>query len=257
MAAGMRDRLAAALMQPGAPADLSLADPWLATIDWQSINDGDFELVGKLIADARVIHLLRLYDGATDSVRVELRGAIVSRLLNPATLPQLRHRLDTLVQFMPPGTFAASTPDELALLHNPLLRMDAPALVQRLADQGKAGVPELVRILEEDVRVEPQSQRTGVLRAVRRALVRLGPDAASALPVVIELFDHGETPLAVSSKVMDEWRIAMIRMGRPIEDVPFEPRLTVEQIAQRRADLMRYVQRDGERPAWSHPDWSL
>jgi hypothetical protein len=257
MAAGMRDRLAAALMQPGAPADLSLADPWLATIDWQSINDGDFELVGKLIADARVIHLLRLYDGATDSVRVELRGAIVSRLLNPATLPQLRHRLDTLVQFMPPGTFAVSTPDELALLHNPLLRMDAPALVQRLADQGKAGVPELVRILEEDVRVEPQSQRTGVLRAVRRALVRLGPDAASALPVVIELFDHGETPLAVSSKVMDEWRIAMIRMGRPIEDVPFEPRLTVEQIAQRRADLMRYVQRDGERPAWSHPDWSL
>src|SRR5262245_19018704 len=33
-ATGMRDRLAAALTQPGAPSDLSLASPWLATINW-------------------------------------------------------------------------------------------------------------------------------------------------------------------------------------------------------------------------------
>jgi hypothetical protein len=158
---------------------------------------------------------------------------------------------------MPDGTFAVPTPDELALLHNPLLRLYAPGLVQRLADQGRAGVPELVRILQEDARAEPEARRKGVLRAVRRALIRLGPDAAGALPVVIALLDQPDTPLADNSNEMDEWRIAMVRIGRPIEDVPFEPRLTAEQIAQRRADLMRYVQRDRERPAWSHPEWSL
>jgi hypothetical protein len=251
MVAGMRDRLAAALMQPGAPDDLSLANPWLATINWLSIDDGDIELVGKIIADARVIYLPRLYEDATGSVRAEHRGAIVSRLLNPATLPELRNHLDSLVRSMPPGTFAVSTPDELALLHNPLLRKNAPGLVERLADQGKAGVPELVRILQEDARVEPWATRQDVLAALRRVLIRLGPDAASALPVVIELFDQGETPLANNSKEMDEWRIAMVRMGRPIEDVPFAPTLTAEQIAKLRSDLMRSV-----KLARDHPDWS-
>ena len=239
MVAGMRERLAAALMQPGAPADLSLANPWLATINWQSINDGDLELLGKLIVDTRVIDLPRLYDRGTGSVRAELRGAIVARLINPATLPQLRNRLDPLVRSMPPGTFAVSTPDELTLLHNPLLRMNAPGLVERLADQGKAGVPELARILQEDVRVEPWTMRQDLFKAVRRALIRLGPDAAGALPVVVELFDQGGTLLAPDSNERGEWRIAMVRMGRPVEDVPFEPRLTAEQIAQRRTDLTR------------------
>jgi hypothetical protein len=145
---------------------------------------------------------------------------------------------------------APSTPDELALLHNPLLRMNAPGRVQRLADQVKAGVPELVRILQEDVRVEPRATRKDVLAAVRRAFIRLGPDAASALPVVIELFDQGDTSLANSSNEMDEWRVAMVRMGRPIEDVPFPPWFTVEQTAQRRSEIMRRVER-----ALDHLDW--
>jgi hypothetical protein len=205
-------------------------------------------LLGKLITDPRVTDLPLLYDSAIRSVRPELRGVIVARLINPGTLPQLRRRLDELVQYMPPGTFAVSTPDELTLLHNPLLRMNAPGLVLHLADQGKAGVPKLVRILQEDVRVEPRKMRDDVLAAIRRAFIRLGPDGASALPVVIELFDH--TPLAYGSKEKDEWRVAMVLMGRPLEDVPFEPGLPAEKIAQHRTDLMRLV-------AWArnHPEW--
>jgi hypothetical protein len=252
MVTSMRDRLAAALMQPGAPADLSLASPWLATINWQSIKDDDIELLGKLIADARVIDLPRLYEGADRLVRAELRGAIVARLLNPATLPELRYRLDSLVRYMPPGTFAVPTPDELALLRDQPLRLNAPGLVERLADQGKAGVPELVRILQEDVRVEPWAKRMWILAAVRRALIRLGPDAAGALPAVIELFDQPDTPLANSSDEMRDWRVAVVRMGRPIEDVPFPPRFTVEQLAKSRSEIMRCVER-----ARDHPDRCL
>ena len=193
-------------------------------------------MLGKLIADARVIDLPRLYESAVRSVRAEHRGAIVARLLNPATLPELRNRLSDLVEFMPPGTFAVPTPEELALLRDQPLRLNTPGLVERLADQGKAGVPELVRILQEDVRVEPWNKREAILRAVRRAFIRLGPDAASALPAVIALFDQPHTPLAEVSKEGDLWRVAMVRMGRPIEDVPFSPIIrTVEQITYQRS----------------------
>src|SRR5262249_16223421 len=109
----------------------------------------------------------------------------------------------------------------------------APALVQRLADQGKAGVPELVRILQEEMQVEPWPTRQSVLAAVSRAFVRLGPDAASALPLVIELFDERDSLLAQGSAVVagnaDVWRAAMVSMGRPIEEVPFPPNFTAAQ----------------------------
>jgi hypothetical protein len=92
--------------------------------------------------------------------------------------------------------------------------------------------------------------RDDVLAAIRRAFIRLGPDAASALPVVIDLYDQGGSLLAYTSHEKDEWRVAMVLMGRSVEDVPFEPGLTAEKIAQQRADLMRLV-------AWArnHPDW--
>ena len=242
-AASIRDRLTAAVMQPGAPADLSLADAWVTTLDWWHVSDGDLELLGKLIADPRVIELPHLYNHGPTNVRAELRDAIVSRLLNPATSPKLRERLDDLVRFMPAGTFAVSTPDEVAFLHNQLLRLKAPALVRRLADQGQAGVPELVRILQEDVRVEPWVVRRHLLAAIRRALVRLGPDAASALPVIIELFDQPDTPLAYYSDEKSAWRIAMIRMGRPLEDVPSPPRSDEE-----RAHLKQFLESIDKHP---------
>ena len=250
-AASMRDRLAAALMQPGEPADLSLAGPWLATINWHSITDGDIELLGKLIADARVIDLPHLYENAGTSIHAELRGAIVARMLNPATSPQLRKRLDVLLRFMPPGTFAVSTSDEMALLRDQPLRLNAPGLVQRLADQGKAGVPELVRILQEDASVEPWGRREGIVKAIRRAVTRLGPDAAPALPAVIELFDQPDPPLAHLSNEMDEWRVAMVLMGRPIEDVPFSPIHTAEQTARLRSQLMRSAEHARDHPELS------
>jgi hypothetical protein len=117
-----------------------------------------------------------------------------------------------------------------------------------LADQGKACVPELVRILQEDVRAEPSAKRRDMLAAVRQLLIRLGPDAAGALPAVIELFDQPSTPLADNPDEMHRWRVAMVRIGRRIEQVPFPPTLTVEQIAQGRSDIMQTVKRIPYRP---------
>jgi hypothetical protein len=79
-------------------------------------------------------------------------------------------------------------------------------------------------------------------------LIRLGPDAAGALPAIIELFDQPSTPLADNPDEMDRWRVAMVRIGRPIEQVPFPPTFTVEQIAQGRSDIMQTVKRIPYRP---------
>lgn len=246
----MHDRLAAALLQPGAQPDLALAPRWLATLDWFSMKDGDYELLGKLIADIRVTDLRPLFDNARAPVRPELRGAIIARLINPATSPELRSSLDGLVRHMAPGTFAVPTADEMALLRDQSMRLNLPRLIERLSDQGEAGVPELVRILQADVRVEPWHKRRYVVEAVCRAFIRLGPDAAGALPDVVALFDQPAQPLAGDYSHMAWWRVAMVRMGRPIDEVPFPPKSTPEEIAQGRSFIVQAAER-----ARNHPEW--
>jgi hypothetical protein len=65
----------------------------------------------------------------------------------------------------------------------------------------------LVRILQADVRVEPWRKRQRIVEAVCRAFIRLGPDAAGALPAVLELFGQ-PPPLADDSSHRSWWRIA-------------------------------------------------
>ena len=249
---GMHDRLAAALLQSGAQPDLALATPWLATLDWFSKKNVDYELLGKLIADARVTDLRPLFDNVRAPVHPVLRGAIIARLADPATSPEMRSGLDDLARLMAPGTFLVPTPDETALLHDQSMRLNLPHLVERLSDQGQAGVPELVRILQADVRVEPWRKREPIVEAVCRAFVRLGPDAAGALPAVLKLFNQPDTPLADDSSHRSWWRIAMVRMGLPIEQVPFPPQFTGEDTAQRRSDIVQSAELARNHPerAW-------
>ena len=80
------------------------------------------------------------------------------------------------------------------------------------------------------------------------------------LPAVIALFDQPNTPLVGTSNQpdnsagpanqMDYWRIAMVRMGRPIEDVPFPPTLTVAQLARDRSAIMGGAERARDHPGW-------
>lgn len=246
----MRDRVAAALLQPDPQVDLALAPRWLATLDWFSMKDGDYELLGKVIADTRVTDLRPLFDNVRAPVRPQLRGAIIARLVNPATPPELRSSLDGLVRKMAPGTFAVSTADEIALLRDQSMRLNLPHLIERLSDQGQAAVPELVRILQADVQVEPWQRRRHVVEAVCRAFIRLGPDAAGALPDVIALFDQPRRPLGGDVSHMSWWGVAMVRMGRAIDEVPFPPKSTPQDIAQGRSFIVQAAERARNRPEW-------
>ena len=220
--------------------------PWLATLDWRHLNDEDVDVLAKLIADPRTTGLERLYDGYAKHVSPRLRKPIAVRLLEPSTGDRLRSTLNTLVRNMPPGTYAELLPEEKALLADPTLRLRSSALVARLSDQGTRAVPLLLHLLEEDVRVQPWAKRQWILADIRRAFSRLGRDAAPALPTVERLFDLRHSPLTNSSNDADAWRVAMVRMGKPLDTLTFPAHLSQEIVARDRERIRQQAEKGPE-----------
>ena len=234
----------AAAAAPGERA--VMVAPWLATLDWQHLNDRDIDVLAKLIADPRTTGLERLYDGAAKHVSPRLRQPIALRLLEASTDDKLRGTLNTLVRNMPPGTYTELLPEEKALLADRTLRLRSSALVARLSDQGARAVPQLLNLLNEDVRVQPWAKRQWILADVRRAFSRLGRDAASALPTVERLFDLRHSPLTNSSNDADAWRVVMVRMGKPVETLTFPAHLSTEIVARDREQIRKQAEKGPE-----------
>lgn len=231
----------AATAAPGERA--AMIAPWLATLDWRHLNDRDIDVLAKLIADPRTTGLERLYDGYAKHVSPRLRKPIALRLLEASTDDRLRGTLNTLVRNMPPGTYAELLPEEKALLADRTLRLRSSALVARLSDQGARAVPLLLDLLNEDVRVYQWAKRQSILADIRRAFSRLGRDAATALPTVERLFDLRHSPLTNTSNDVDAWRVAMVRMGKPVETLTFPAHLTPERVARERERIRRQAEK--------------
>jgi hypothetical protein len=230
-----------------APAErATVVAPWLKTLDWGHLSERDIDVLAKLIADPRTTGLEGLYDGYQKHVSPRLRRPIAVRLLEPSTNDRVRSDLNTLVRNMPPGTYAELLPEEKALLADRALRLRSSALVARLSDQGAAAVPTLLKLLNEDVQVYQWWQRAGILADIRRAFSRLGPDAAGALPTVERLFDMRNTPLTNSWNDAQDWRVAMVRMGKPVETLTFPPSMKPETIARDREQIRKLAQKGPE-----------
>ena len=203
-------------------------------------------LVGKLIADPSTTGLERLYDGYAKHVSPRLRRPIAVRLLEDSTDDRLRITLNTLVRHMPPGTYAELLPEEKALLADRALRLRSSALVARLSDQGSRAVPMLLNLLNEDVRVQPWAKRQWILADIRRSFSRLGRDAAPALPTVEQLFNLRQSPLTNSSNDTDAWRVAMVRMGKPIDTLTFPAHLSADKVAREREQIRKLAEKGPE-----------
>ena len=145
---------------------------------------------------------------------------------------------------MPPRTYAE--PEERALLADRTLRLRSSALVARLADQGTRAVSLLLNLLNEDVRVQPWAKRQSILADIRRAFSRLGREAASALPTVERLFDLRHSPLTNSSNDADAWRVAMVRMGKPLDTLTFPAYSSAEIVARDREHIRRQAEKGPE-----------
>lgn len=235
----MRRRLVAALAAPGTQPDLALAPAWLESFGYQSPEGEDGAIVAKILADPRITDLAPFFKSHEKRAPVVLRGPLATRILMPSTTPQDRTRLARLLKEMPEGTFVKMTPDELTILGKFAFRKDSTPLIERLADRGPAALPDLVAILQDSAAIEPWRTRENLVRGARRGLARLGTAARPALPLVLRLFK--ESRLGDSWRNSVEWRVAMVRMGLPPEQLPWPERWEPEQISRERAEIVEAV----------------
>jgi hypothetical protein len=242
----LREALGSSAAPAGPEERATMVASWLATLDWHHLGDRDIDVLAKLIADPRTTGLERIYDGYAKHVSPRLRKPIALRLLEASTDDRLRGTLNTLVRNMPPGTYAELLPEEKALLADRTLRLRTSALVARLSDQGAGAVPLLLDLLNEDVRVQPWAKRQWILADIRRAFSHLGRDAATALPTVERLFDLPRSPLTNSSNDADAWRVAMVRMGKPVDTLTFPAHQSAEIVARDRERIRKQAEKGPE-----------
>lgn len=235
----LRKRLVDALAAPGAQPDLALSSVWLELFGFKSPEGEDGALVAKILADPRITDLAPFFKSHEKRAPVALRGALATRILMPTTSPQDRTRLARLLKEMPAGTFASMTADERTILGKFAYRKDSAPLIERLADRGPAALPDLVAILQDSAAIEPWRARENLVRGARRGLARLGPAAKPALPLVLRLF--AQNRLGDSWRNSVEWRVAMVRMGLPPEQLPWPESWKPEQISRERAEIVEAV----------------
>jgi hypothetical protein len=86
-----------------------------------------------------------------------------------------------------------------------------------------------------------------MLEDIRRAFSVLGRDAAPALPTVERLFELRSSPLTNSSNDADAWRVAMVRMGKPVETLTFPEHLPADIVARDRERIRKQAEKGPER----------
>lgn len=249
------ERLRAATANPALSAgdpDLALAALWLPTVDWRhSIAHDQLDVLARALADPRIPIPAKLYDGYESKVAPELRSALGSRILNPATPNQTRAQLALLLSRMPPGTFAIMSADEQAFLHSRQLRPDVYPMIVRLADMGEPAVPELMAILESDKTLEPAYRRRPILHAVALSFATLGARAHHALPRVEALLSAGSSHIIEFREDREAWNLALARMGKPIDQFEY-PELRPEYVARERNSLRHRVEHFDPQRIWTY-----
>lgn len=246
----LRAEVVSALDDPAAtPARLALARGWMDSLDYTPAEP-DLALVNRIIADQRITGIRkqvgRFY---SKKVPIELREALVQRIVNPASGDDERRAYAQLLSKLPEGSFARLSRMEYDILADPVMRRAAAPLIERLGDQGEAGRKALMQILEAEIATRAQwAVQQPVIRAVRRGLARLGPAAAPSLPRIEQLFALGNNPLANAAQEADEWRICMARMSKPINDLPFPRNYKPEMIEREKAQIRKRLEEFD--PAW-------
>jgi hypothetical protein len=244
----MRADVDAVLRDPQAdPARLQLVSLWLASLRHETLKD-DLPLVAKVLLDPRIDDVafpLREAFRASNDFQV-LREALVLRILMRKTSPDERAAIGELLARMPPGTFARPSAEEIKIWADPVLRLETAPWLGRVADMGAAQAnPLLMAALEDAISLPRSSMKSNLHEGVRRGFVALGPEAASAVPRVRELFLLRPSPLRSDTDDAVNWLFTLARMGVAIENLPYLPgqgaqqRATIAQTIRKRLETYR------------------
>lgn len=182
----LRKHLDSALSDPaGSSAAFVLLGDYYRTLREDGFEVKDRERLARLILDDRVTDFSYFNWSAKEREKVGpvLRDAILQRLLRLGAGiddPKQRgvfHNLMHVAARLGPNSYAGDIALLDELMHDEKLRERMPELIQRYADQGKAGAEKLVRI------AEAAPSRTGrEMDGVRVGLCLVGIEAREFLP---------------------------------------------------------------------------
>ena len=144
---------------------------------------------------------------------------------------------------MPVGTFASPTPDEQRIWADQDLYQDTAPFLERLADTGPVGLQRMTVLIQEFARIDSWPKRRPLIRAVRRGFARMGPASAPALPVVLPLFAERGSPLMNEWRERQLWQMTLVRMGLPVDRMPFPDSFSPDEIAKSRRETLDEVAR--------------
>ncbi|WP_028969393.1 hypothetical protein [Sphingomonas sp. URHD0057] len=250
--ATLRAAVVAALDDPNAgPERLLAARDWLKSLGFK-LQPEDEQLVVRIVEDRRVPDIARLlYAFLNEEAPVAFRRGFVARIVNPATSADDRGYYARWLARMPVGTFANPTADEQKIWADRTMYTDAAPFLARLADTGQPGLERMIVLIQEAAAIDSWPKRRPLVREIRRGFARMGAPAAPALPVVLPLYKLRSSPLMNEWRERQLWQMTLVRMGLPIDQMPYPSNFTPEDIAKEQKETLEAVgkydpdQRDG------------
>lgn len=248
-----------------------LTDTWMRSLTRASLTDTDKELLVDLIKDRRVTDFLGIWHA------VSVLGADAQILADPirdridldydkkevvSPLSKQLPKIAALGNEKPDGSSrdaknpskntsrehdipSGPTESELAILQDPVKRMNADGLIIQQSDYGAAAVPLLVQIMREhmertrDLRAaNPQSRIPSEINPIDAAMValcKIGPEAKSAVP---ELRRLRASWLGDSFRNDSQWHFTLARIGTPLDEI--QPGIGSSMTPERYAKRLKY-----------------
>ncbi|MCA8995621.1 MAG: hypothetical protein KDA80_01500 [Planctomycetaceae bacterium] len=217
----LEGRLLSSLANPQATdAELMLGPMWISQFQYNA-DPEHLDTIAKILMDERIADpsesLRQAFPSRLDLT--PLRSGLARRYFTAADPESKNWYVDSLIG-LPDGTFAEPTDDERAIWDEALSTHEAAAFVERMADQGRPAIPDLLALLDESLE-QPWHGRWRVLRGICEAFKRLGPEAIDAAPRIHSMIQDSPHTLLNSSGDRREWLVALYLMGTAVEDLPF------------------------------------
>lgn len=245
----LRDQTIQALDDPTATnARLALARGYLGLFFFDT-KPHDHGLIARILADQRVTEIETEIKNAFPKRKtpIAMRDAYVERILMDHTSESLRQWLAEGLASLPNGSFSDADATYLRVWDSPEVYRSAAPLIATLADiDPTSSLPILDEMLDAAITLPNWSDRRTMIDGIRTAMVRLGPEASSAVPRIKELFLRRPSPIMNNAGDADQWRFALARMGVAIGDLPVlpnqSPQLIERHVRQVAEGLQRYDQ---------------
>lgn len=242
----LRQEVQRAIDDPNAsPARLELARRWLSLFFFDATRD-DHKLIARVVGDPRVKDIASPIENVFSKGKtpIELSTAYARRIAFDDATEKERSLLAKNLSLMPPGTFAKPDPAYLAIWTRPELYEQAGLFLSRVSDlnAGRA-MPILSDALDHVATKKTWIQRREMVEGIRNAYASLGPAAKQDAAKISTLILQRPSPITSGFNDVQAWRLTLARMGVSLDDLPFFPNSSQQQITRTKTQIRDRLQR--------------